>query len=347
MLFIANLIFWLLQAPRLWLAHSYARRRKPVLQSPLDVTIIQPILGGDPRLANCLRESATRNPAAQFLWLVDEDDETGQRAADEARQMNVRIILGPGPQDGENPKLAKLIRALPEVSTRHLVVLDDDTILPAASLEVLCAHLELSGGIATGLPVFTSDGTFWEKLLGGFINGNAYTTYFPVAALGEPQSINGMIYAMDTAQLKRLGGFAAAGHSLTDDYAMARLYREARLPIAQANAEVYVEITVDSAGHFARLMRRWMIFANHFFTRNRGAAPLLLAGLPAFLPLLYWSLMSLFFYCLALRRRADPLFHFLAALTVPFFFVSALVLPNQLSWRTRKIHLSEGEIRYR
>lgn len=347
MLLISNLLFWLLQGPRLYFAKLYAQRRRPILQTPLDVTILQPILGGDPRLAGCLLRNATQNPQAKFLWLVDNDDPLGEQAAQQAKQPNVEIMEGPGPQDGENPKLAKLIRALPRVTTKHLIVLDDDTVLPTKSLNTLCAHLELDKGLVTGLPVFTSQDTFWERLLGGFINGNAYTTYFPVAALGEPQSINGMIYAVDTKQLQQLGGFAAAGHSLTDDYAMALLYRNAKLPITQANAEVEVAITVDDAPQFARLMRRWMIFANHFFQNNRGLVPFLIAGLPAFLPLLYLSLFSHFFYCLILRHRADPIFHFLATLTVPFFWLSSLILPNQLTWRTRNIKLDKGAIHYR
>lgn len=347
MLLISNLLFWLLQGPRLYFANLYAQRRRPSLQTPLDVTILQPILGGDPLLRSCLERNATQNPQAKFLWLVDNDDQIGQQAAHQAKQPNVEIIQGPGPQQGENPKLAKLIRALPHVTTKHLVVLDDDTILSTKSLNTLCAHLELDKGLVTGLPVFNTNNTFWEKLLGGFINGNAYTTYFPIAALGQPQTINGMIYALDTAQLNQLGGFQAAGHSLTDDYAMALLYRRAHLPITQANAEVQVEISVEDAAHFASLMRRWMIFANHFFQHNRGFAPLLIAGLPAFLPLLYLSLMSHFIYCLILRHRADPIFHFLASLTVPFFFLSALILPNQLSWRTRNIRLNKGAIHYR
>lgn len=347
MLLVSNLLFWLLQGPRLYLAHLYAQRRRPLLPTPLDVTILQPILGGDPLLKTCLERNATQNPQAKFLWLVDHDDPLGQRAAHEAKQPNVEIVVGPGPQDGENPKLAKLIRALPQVTTKHLVVLDDDTILPAKSLNILCAHLELDQGLVTGLPVFKTANTFWEKLLGGFINGNAYTTYFPVALLGPPQTINGMIYAANTQQLKRIGGFAAAGHSLTDDYSMALLYRQANLPITQANAEAEVHITVDSAAHFARLMRRWMIFAKRFFQHNRSLVPFFIAGLPAFLPLLYLSLISHFFYCLILRHRADPIFHFLVSLTVPFFFLSALILPNQLSWRCRRIQLHKGAIHYR
>jgi hypothetical protein len=90
-----------------------------------------------------------------------------------------------------------------------------------------------------------------------------------------------------------------------------------------------------------------LFFANHFFQHNRGLVPLLIAGLPAFLPLLYLSLFSHFFYCLILRHRADPIFHFLASLTVPFFFLSALVMPNQLSWRSRNIKLNKGAIQYR
>jgi ceramide glucosyltransferase len=344
---VANILFWIFSLPRLYLAQRYARRPSPPPEATPELTILQPILGGDRQLEECLRRNALANPTARFLWLVDEDDNTGRLAAEAARQANVEILLGPGPAQGENPKLAKLDRAFPLVQSAITVVLDDDTVLPRESLEVLAAHVQKGGGLVTGLPAFYSDATIWERLLGGFINGNAHTTYFAVAEIAKPATINGMIYAFSTEEMRGLGGFAAAGHALTDDYAVAKLFHRHGLHVAQANAPVEVRITVNSARDYARLMRRWMIFARTFFREHRGLAPLVLAGLPSFLPLLPHTWPSLALYALLLRKRAHPLHHFLSALLTPYFFLSSLCFPSRLSWRTRNINLDGGVIRYR
>ncbi len=87
--------------------HDAARMR--------DVAVLQPILGGDPRLPDVLGATLAALPQAQFHWLVDTDDATGRWAVARLRaahpQVAIRVHENPPAPDGTNPKTFKLDRA--------------------------------------------------------------------------------------------------------------------------------------------------------------------------------------------------------------------------------------------
>lgn len=363
------LLYGLLEMLRMCLAWRYARARRCEPGDAGAVTVLQPILSGDPELERCLRANAAGNPTAHFLWLVDEEDREGREAAGRAATPAVRVIVGPGPEDGENPKAAKLARALPLVATRVVAVVDDDTVIEGGELAKLAGALRHSD-LATGLPLFASRGNVWERLVGGFVNGNALLTYFPAAAAGAQRTINGMIYAADAATLRALGGFAAIRSSLTDDFALASLYRQNGRQLFQAPVYVRVSVTIRGPRHCGQVMRRWMIFANRYFKENADARTLLLAGIPAMLPLAGLVaaafqgplVVAAWLVCLAARacanrwmlwriagfagNAADVLFEVPAAVAMPLLWISALVRPDRLTWRSRNIDTRGGRIRY-
>jgi ceramide glucosyltransferase len=100
--------------------------------------------------------------------------------------------------------------------------------------------------------------------VGGFVNGNALLTYLPASAVGAQRTLNGMIYATPARTLRAVGGFVAVVSSLTDDYAMAKLYRRNGRALLQVPAFVRVGMTIRDAAHWGRVMRRWLIFANRY-----------------------------------------------------------------------------------
>jgi len=269
---------------RLGLALRYARLQRGALRegSLSSVTVLQPILSGDPDLEGNLRANVEENRGARFIWLVDEDDPVGIEISTRVAAAN--LVLGPGPLDGENPKLAKLDRGLALVDSEVLVVLDDDTRITRCELSLLTGALA-QADLVSGLPVFVADRTVYERFVGGFVNGNAMLTYLPAAALGVQRTINGMIYAVRAKDLRELGGFAVVKESLTDDYAMAQLYARAGRRVLQAPVFVRVTMTIAEAGHCGRVMRRWFIFANLYLRENASAATFVLVALPALLPL--------------------------------------------------------------
>lgn len=355
-----TILFAVLFGVRLLLALRYAAR-PPAPASSVRAAVLQPVLSGDPALPSVLAANAEALPHDQLYWLVDDDDPAGQAAAAQAARPNVTIVTSPGPADGENPKVAKLARVLPRITEEITVVLDDDTRIDSARLAQLKGALA-AAPLVTGLPVFTSRATGYERFIGGFVNGNAALTYLPAAATGSQHTINGMIYAVRTDGLRSLGGFDAIRGQLTDDYAIAQLYESHGLPLLQTSIPANVGMTVVSAAHCARVLRRWFVFANRYMGHNASPAVLFLIALPALLPpaglwfgprwLLVLAAKALVHQWATARITGlspslpSLLFEILADLFAPFFYLSALIRPSRITWRSRRIAMDGDRIRY-
>lgn len=72
-------------------------------------TVVQPILSGDPRLANDLRANLQQTEAVEFYWLIDQSDTEAQRVADQICQeasfaKRIRVFLIEDVPQGINPK---------------------------------------------------------------------------------------------------------------------------------------------------------------------------------------------------------------------------------------------------
>lgn len=364
--------YGLLNLLRLALAWREGRRQAgstPVPAAESAVTVLQPILGGDPLLAACLAANLRHAPQARFHWLLDADDDAGIDAARQAQAqagagMALVLDIGPRPPLGLNPKSVKLARGLAAVTTPYLAVLDDDTVLPPATLG-RAAAAALPGHLVTGLPSYTPQGGVWSRLVAGFVNGNVRLTYLPAAALGLSRTINGMFTLMRTDDLRQRGGFAAITDEVTDDYALARLFRNQNGFLRQLDLPVQVTTTVTGPRHYLALMRRWMVFARLYLAENASPALLALVLLPGLLalPMLLSALVAggmaplgalLFLSAktllLALLRPApvalsDLGFEILAELLAPLHAVAAALRPGRIVWRNRQFHLDGKRIR--
>ncbi|MFM7335780.1 MAG: hypothetical protein ACKO1H_15475, partial [Tabrizicola sp.] len=117
-----GLVYAACHAVRLRLAWQH---RDGAGASPVSVTVLTPILSGDPALEATLAHGPDHAPGARFVWLVDDDDPEGQRVAYGLAKgrAGVQVVVGRPPQDGENPKTLKLIRGEAFVDTDVLAVL--------------------------------------------------------------------------------------------------------------------------------------------------------------------------------------------------------------------------------
>jgi ceramide glucosyltransferase len=367
------ILYGLLTAVRAGLSWRYLGQRiaHPAIPVDLaDVTVLQPILSGDPTLAACLADNLRQTPEARFLWLIDEDDLEGRAIAEAlAPPQRVRVVPGPPPSDGENPKVAKLARAFPLVETRYVAVLDDDTMLPPGGLARAISSLE-PGGLATGLPLYVNRSNGWSRLVSGFVNGSALLTYPAASIVGAARTINGMFYVSEAASLARAGGFEAIRGSLTDDYAMASLFRQMGAPITQTDVLHPISTTVTGVGHYVGIMRRWMIFGSRYLRENRSLFSLALILVPTLLPPVLlavglvaewpWALGALALLLLKaaanrlLRLRlggpagniTDMPYEAAADLLTPFHIIFALVGPDRFDWRSRRIRMTDERITY-
>ncbi len=66
-----------------------------------DVTLVQPVLSGDPRLEFTLRENVRALPGVRFLWLVDDDDPDGaavcERLVSQHAEAPIQVMRCPPP----------------------------------------------------------------------------------------------------------------------------------------------------------------------------------------------------------------------------------------------------------
>lgn len=277
------------------------------------VVVVQPILSGDPGLEDALRDNLLSLGGARFVWLVDEDDPEAQRVVHRivrsiglgdfsapnlprtvrsnglgdpaAPRVEVRVC--PPAPDGINPKLAKLRPALDGCADDEvLLVLDDDTRLPRASLGALLGGLERAT-LATGLPAYLPGRTPWARLVEQFVDNNAALTYLPMA----PVTINGMCWAMRVADLRASGGFTPILRNLTDDLAVAGAVQRGGGTICQTASPQWITTTVESPGHYVRLMHRWMLFANLLLRRQPLGTVAAISVLHGTHPNLLWAVL--------------------------------------------------------
>lgn len=262
-----------------------------------ELTVLQPIVSGDPELEQILRADRQALPEATFLWLVDRADGEAhavcRRLAVEFSSVgSTRVQETDEPPSGCNPKMWKQHLALPSVNTRWLAVIDDDTRVTRRGMEQLIAGVESGAMLATGLPCYVPARGFWSGLVTEFVNSAASLTYLPAAALAEPVSINGMCYLARTETVQRHGLFENL-RVITDDLGVARSVRTAGGRILQTTQPQFISTTVHSSRHFARLMHRWFVFIRVLLQRESLTTRVCLLGALLAPALCFWGALVL------------------------------------------------------
>lgn len=303
LLFGAGLALLGLNAWRWWAVTRFFRRPIPPSAQPVQlVSILQPILSGDPTLTATLAHNL-RTPTAyarEFVWLVDADDAEGQRICTElltqqAAQPSstgpaVQMLLLPAAPQAVNPKTFKLIAGLAAAHGDVVCLLDDDTLLPPLGLEQCLPYLDQPAtGLAFGLPYQVNFSNLWSALVAVFVNSNSLLTYVPFAWLHEPVTINGMFYALRRTTLDAIGGFHGLEPILADDFAVAQRVRSHGLHLAQTPLRHAIRTQVPSLRRYVSLLQRWFIFPRESLLRHlpwrEQALVCALTLLPALLPL--------------------------------------------------------------
>lgn len=363
------LVLWIVKVVLAWVV---IRRPEPA-QAPAalvgtPITVLQPLLSGDPTMEGHLRENLAHHPAAVFVWVTDEDDPAGGEVANRLAAEfpgRVQVVVAPVLPAGRSPKAFKLSFGVP-LCTEILAVLDDDTVLPPGALERARQYLGV-GDLVTGIPVYRSRGGLWSRLVAAFANGNALLTYLPMLHFGDPVTINGMFYLTRRSVLEDLGGFAAISDLLCDDYEIAKLYQRGGRRLVQSTITHPLSTTVPSGLAYVRLIRRWMVCANQVLREQLSVPMAALVVVPSLLPLVAFAfaavsgspvalgavLAGLMVKALAmavLRRHvaglpvnpAAVVLECVSDLLLPLHSATALVRPHEVWWRGRLIRIDRA-----
>ncbi len=344
------------------------------------VSIIQPILSGDPTLAASLAatlRARSRYPR-EWLWLVDANDAEGLRVCrdliDAHPDCTIRLIPTPPPtpDDWRNPKTVKLIAGAAAAQGRILCILDDDTRLPDDGLEQCLPFLDQPGvGLAYGLPYYVSFADPWSSLVAAFVNANSLLTYLPPLALTAPFTINGMFYAVRRETLATVGGFSGLEPILADDFAVAQRFIRAGYTLTQTPLRHAISTQVSGPRHYAALIARWFVFPREsvlrqIAPRDRAIVNALIVA-PTALPLvallltlarrdrrttlLFAACHAVSFAVFAQLNRAyldgatPPSRAWLIPLVqtiLPAQVAAALILPQRIEWRGHTMQVERG-----
>ena len=269
-------------------------RREPggdVTFAPEEVTVVQPILGGDPRLPEVLRATLENTPPeTRFVWLIDTDDAPGRVAVEslrEAYSARFDVVWCDPVPERVNPKAFKLEKALALIETPFVAVLDDDTTISRSNLAVAVAALE-QADLYTGVPCYRSTAGYWDSLVTHFVNNNSIMTYLSMLPLAGPLSINGMFYVMRTRTLREMGGFSPIRERLCDDYAVARMLLDGGKRIHQGIVPQYLFTSISGFRHYMQIMHRWFVFAGALVRDQTFTVQMLLFVMLGLPPLLLW-----------------------------------------------------------
>ncbi len=291
-------------------AYAYAAGEKRAFEAeaptgePYALTVLQPILSGDPTLESCLRANLEAHGAdTTFLFLVDDDDAEAHRIAKTLERPGLSIQSYPAAQAGINPKVDKLERAFADVTTEFVAVLDDDTTVGEEHMRRAIAVLrspDWEGGLYTGLPTYRAElspdqgisDRVGAGLITAFVNSSSALTYLPAARSSPPITLNGMFYVTRSEVLRSIGGFTAIREELCDDLAMAQLYRRADRTIRQGSMAQLLFTGGMGLGAYVTRMHRWFVFAKVLVRRASQSQRIKLGvtlGLP---PVLLWIAAS-------------------------------------------------------
>ncbi len=227
------------------------------------VTVLKPLHGAEPGLAENLESfCAQAYPSAvQILFGVQDakDLAIGIIEALQKKHPHLDIALVVGTyREAANPKVANLITMLPRAKHDVLVVSDSDIGVPAHYLRAIMATLTQPGvGAVTCCYTGRASDRFWSKMAAMGIDYQFLPAVLYGVGMGLATPCFGSTIAMRKSVLMEIGGFAAFGERLADDYEIGRAVRERGYRIAMPPFVVTHSANEASAAELFRHELRW------------------------------------------------------------------------------------------
>lgn len=240
--FAAGLIFALLAlagtVTALLAARAVARfaRQAPATGPALPASVLRPLHGLAPGLAETLASTATQDHAAPFEVLCAVRDPADPAAALAEQVLGPDSVLRDPAVYGPNLKASQLENLARRARHPVLVAVDDDVAVPPHWLTAVTAPLADPGvGLVTclyhGVPGMPG---LWSRLGGLGLDWG----FLPNAILGESfgraRGCYGATMALRAETLERIGGFRALSVLLADDHALGAAVRQLGLRIVVA-----------------------------------------------------------------------------------------------------------------
>ncbi|HVA13833.1 MAG TPA: bacteriohopanetetrol glucosamine biosynthesis glycosyltransferase HpnI [Stellaceae bacterium] len=207
---------------------KFAGRPRPRAAPQPPVSVLKPLRGEDPALADNLRSFVCqRYPVCQIVFGVADADDPAvavvRRLMGEFPAADIVLVID-STQRGTNLKVANLRNMLPAARHDLLVLADSDMRVGPDYLAAVTAPLVSDGavGLVTCLYRAISAGGLWSDLAGLHINHGFLPQAVVGDSLGQGAGCFGATMALDRATLAAAGGLEGLADMLADDHALGR-----------------------------------------------------------------------------------------------------------------------------
>ncbi len=232
------------------LVRRFAGRTPPVPVARPPVSVLKPLCGAEPGMAesltSCLRQDypqfqlvfGVADPADPALAVV-----AGLPSSEEAE---IATVVDATPH-GRNLKVGNLLNMWPAASHDIIVIADSDIrVGPHYLDDVVAPFADPAVGVVTCLYVGEAAAGVWSRLGALGINHGFLPSAVLARAIGRKDGCFGATMAVRRPVLERAGGLAALADVLADDWVLGDLVRKSGLGIALAARPV--GIMVDEPG---------------------------------------------------------------------------------------------------
>ena len=271
---VAGSLYMLAAAAMLW---RFLAPGGGAMADDTPVTLLKPLHGGEPRLAQNLATflNQSHGGPVQMLCGVARADDSAVAAA---RANGAELIVDPA-RHGANGKIGNLVNMMPHARHPLLILSDSDMAVPPDYIARIVSALAQPGvGAVTCLYGGRGDAGFWSRLGAAGLSWQFLPGALFGIRTGLAQPCMGSTIALTRDTLERIGGFARFADVLADDHAIGAAVRELGLRVVIPPMLV-THASAEST--FAELWRhelRWAVTV-------RGVAPAGHAGSVIGLPL--------------------------------------------------------------
>jgi ceramide glucosyltransferase len=227
------------------------------------VTVLKPLCGAEPQLAECLRSLARQSyPGLQIVFGVRDASDPAVAVVEQLRRefaaLDIELIVD-GRVHGENLKASNLINMLPRARHPVVVISDSDVRVGPGYLEAVTAALAPADvGAVTCLYRGRAGAGLWSRLAALFINDWYFPAVLISQALGDRSFASGVTIALRRQTLDSIGGLQVIADHLADDWLIFEHVRRLGLKTVLSPFVVETEVVDESLRAHASRELRWM-----------------------------------------------------------------------------------------